>query len=299
MSVFVNKDTKVIVQGITGLQGSLHTKLMKEYGTNVVGGTNPKKAGTYVEGVEVFATVKEAKEATGCNASIIFVPPVGAASAIMEAADAGLDFVVCITENIPTLDMVKVKDYLKDKKTILLGPNCPGIISVDQCKLGIMPQDIHLKGHVGIVSRSGSLTYETIKQLSKAGIGQSSTVGIGGDSIKGLSFLDVVKAFNDDEDTKAIVLIGEIGGNDEVVAVEWAKQHSNKPIVAFIGGRTAPQGKRMGHAGAVVNGISSDANEKARQLEQLGVKVAPIADMIGETLIEVLKENNLLDVCKK
>lgn len=294
MSIFVNKDTKIIVQGITGTQGMLHTDLMLKYGSNVVAGTNPKKAGSDVYGVPVYATVKEAKEKTGANASIIFVPPAFAASAIKEAIDAEIEFVVCITENIPTLDMVEVYDYLKGKKTRLLGPNCPGIISVDECKLGIMPQDIHLKGPVGIVSRSGSLTYETIKQLSLSGIGQSTTVGIGGDPIKGTNFLDVLKAFNEDDQTKAIVLIGEIGGDDEIVACRWAKENMNKPIVGFIGGVTAPEGKRMGHAGAVVNGKSGSAKEKIAELEKLGVKVAPISDMIGQTLIEVMKENNLI-----
>ncbi|MBR5754273.1 MAG: succinate--CoA ligase subunit alpha [Erysipelotrichaceae bacterium] len=293
MSIFVNKDTRVIVQGITGTQGRLHTDLMLKYGTKVVAGTNPKKAGEEVFGVPVFADVIEAKKQTGANASIIFVPPAGAAKAIMEAADAGLDLVVCITENIPVLDMVEVHEYLKDRKTRLLGPNCPGVISVDECKLGIMPQDIHLKGRVGIVSRSGSLTYETIKQLSTAGIGQSTTVGIGGDPIKGTSFLDVLKAFNEDEDTDAVVLIGEIGGDDEIVACEWARENMSKPIVGFIGGTTAPEGKRMGHAGAVVNGKSGSAKEKIGQLQTLGVRVAPISDKIGETLIEVLKDRGL------
>jgi len=294
MSIFVNKDTKIIVQGITGTQGMLHTDLMLKYGSKVVAGTNPRKAGSDVYGVPVFASVKEAKDKTGANASIIFVPPAFAASAIKEAIDAELEFVVCITENIPSLDMLDVYDYLKGKKTRLLGPNCPGIISVDECKLGIMPQDIHLKGPVGIVSRSGSLTYETIKQLSQAGIGQSTTVGIGGDPIKGTDFLDVLKAFNEDDETKAIVLIGEIGGDDEIVACKWAKDNMKKPIVGFIGGVTAPEGKRMGHAGAVVNGKSGSAKEKIAELEKLGVRVAPISDQIGETLIEVLKSNNII-----
>ena len=297
MSIFVNKDTKVIVQGITGLQGSMHTEHMLKYGTKVVAGTNPKKAGSEVCGVPVFATVKEAKEKTGANASIIFVPPVGAKNAIKEAVDAELEFVACITENIPILDMVEVYDYLKGKKTRLLGPNCPGIISAEECKLGIMPQDIHLKGHVGIISRSGSLTYETIKQLTNKGIGQSTTVGIGGDPIKGTSFLDCVKEFDADPETYAIVLIGEIGGTSEIEACEWASKNSKKPIVGFIGGRTAPKGKRMGHAGAVVNGKAQSAIEKANSLEKLGVKVAPISDKIGDVLVEVLKANGLYERC--
>ena len=294
MSIFVNKNTKIIVQGITGTQGMLHTDLMLKYGSNIVAGTNPKKAGSEVYGVPVYGSVKQAKQETDANASIIFVPPAFAGEAIKEAIDAEIEFVVCITENIPTLDMVDVYDYLQGKKTRLLGPNCPGIISVGECKLGIMPQDIHLKGPVGIVSRSGSLTYETIKQLSLSGIGQSTTVGIGGDSIKGTSFLDVLKAFNEDEQTKAIVLIGEIGGDDEIVACKWAKENMDKPIVGFVGGVSAPEGKRMGHAGAVVNGKSGSAKEKIDELNKLGVKVAPISDMIGQTLIEVLKEKNII-----
>ena len=297
MSIYVNQDTRVIVQGITGTQGKLHTELMLKYGTKIVAGTNPKKAGTTVFDVPVFADVKTAKEETGANASIIFVPPVAAADSIIEAIDAGLDLVVCITENIPALDMIRVHDRLQDSHTRLIGPNCPGLISVDECKLGIMPQDIHLKGHIGIVSRSGSLTYETIKQLSKKGIGQSTTVGIGGDPIKGTNFLDVLKAFNEDEETYAIVLIGEIGSQDEQLACAWAKEHMEKPLVAFIGGVSAPPGKRMGHAGAVVNGKGGSARDKIAALKELGVSVAPISDQIGDTLIEVLKEHDLLEKC--
>ena len=297
MSILVNKDTKVIVQGITGTQGKLHTELMLKYGTKILAGTNPKKAGTTVFDVPVFADVKTAKQETGANASIIFVPPAGAAASIIEAIDAGLDLVVCITENIPALDMVRVHDRLQGSHTRLLGPNCPGIITVDECKLGIMPQDIHLKGHIGIVSRSGSLTYETIKQLSNKGIGQTTTVGIGGDPIKGTDFLDVLKAFNEDDETYAVVLIGEIGSQDEQTACAWAKEHMKKPIVGFIGGVSAPPGKRMGHAGAVINGKGGSAADKIAALEELGVRVAPISDRIGDTLIEVLKEHDLLQKC--
>ena len=297
MSIYVNQDTKVIVQGITGTQGRLHTELMLKYGTHIVAGTNPKKAGTTVFDVPVYADVKTAKEETGANASIIFVPPAGAAASIIEAIDAGLDLVVCITENIPSLDMVRVHDRLKDSHTRLIGPNCPGIISVGECKLGIMPQDIHRKGHIGIVSRSGSLTYETIKQLSNKGIGQTTTVGIGGDPIKGTNFLDVLKAFNEDEETYAIVLIGEIGSQDEQIACSWAKENMKKPLVGYIGGVSAPPGKRMGHAGAVINGKGGSAIDKIKALEELGVRVAPISDAIGDTLIEVLKEHDLLEKC--
>ena len=297
MSIYVNKNTKVIVQGITGSQGSFHTKLMLEYGTKIVAGTNPAKAGSEVCGVPVYATVKEAKEKTGANASIIFVPPFAAANAILEAADADIEVCVCVTENIPINDMVKVHDHLKDCQMRLIGPNCPGIIVPGQCKLGIMPQDIHLPGHVGIVSRSGSLTYETIKQLTRKGIGQSATIGIGGDGIKGTTFLDALQAFDADEDTKAIVLIGEIGGRGEQDAADWAYENCQKPIIGFIGGRSAPPGKRMGHAGAVVSGKGGSASDKIAYLESKDIHVADIADHIGDLLEEVLKEKGLYDDC--
>ena len=297
MSIYVNENTKVIVQGITGSQGSFHTKLMLEYGTKIVAGTNPAKAGSEVCGVPVYATVKEAKEKTGANASIIFVPPFAAASAILEAADADIEVCVCVTENIPINDMVKVHDHLKDCQMRLIGPNCPGIIVPGQCKLGIMPQDIHLPGHVGIVSRSGSLTYETIKQLTRKGIGQSATIGIGGDGIKGTTFLDALQAFDADEDTKAIVLIGEIGGRGEQDAADWAYENCQKPIIGFIGGRSAPPGKRMGHAGAVVSGKGGSASDKIAYLESKDIHVADIADHIGDLLEKVLKEKGLYDDC--
>ena len=297
MSIYVNENTKVIVQGITGSQGSFHTKLMLEYGTKIVAGTNPAKAGSEVCGVPVYATVKEAKEKTGANASIIFVPPFAAANAILEAADADIEVCVCVTENIPINDMVKVHDHLKDCQMRLIGPNCPGIIVPGQCKLGIMPQDIHLPGHVGIVSRSGSLTYETIKQLTRKGIGQSATIGIGGDGIKGTTFLDALQAFDADEDTKAIVLIGEIGGRGEQDAADWAYENCQKPIIGFIGGRSAPPGKRMGHAGAVVSGKGGSASDKIAYLESKDIHVADIADHIGDLLEVVLKEKGLYDDC--
>lgn len=298
MSVFINKDTKVIVQGITGSQGLFHTKQMIEYGTKIVGGVTPGKGGTEVEGVPVFDTVSEAVEKTGANASVIYVPPAFAADAIMEAVDAELDLVVCITEGIPVLDMVKVKRYMEGKKTRLIGPNCPGVITPEECKIGIMPGYIHKKGHVGIVSRSGTLTYEAVHQLTQAGIGQSTAVGIGGDPVNGTSFIDVLKAFNEDEETYAVIMIGEIGGTAEEEAAEWVKANMKKPVVGFIGGQTAPPGKRMGHAGAIISGGKGTAAEKIKKMNECGIKVAETPAVIGETLISVLKERGLYEKCK-
>ena len=298
MSVFINKDTKVIVQGITGSIALFHTVQMLEYGTKIVGGTSPGKGGQEVEGVPVFNTVKDAVDATGAVASVIYVPAPFAADAIIEAVDAELDLAICITEHIPVLDMVKVKRYMEGKKTRLIGPNCPGVISADECKIGIMPGYIHKKGHVGVVSRSGTLTYEAVHQLTQAGIGQTTAVGIGGDPVNGTNFIDVLQAFNEDPETEAVIMIGEIGGTAEEEAAEWVKANMTKPVVGFIGGRTAPPGKRMGHAGAIISGGKGTADEKIRIMNECGIKVADTPSVMGETLISVLKEKGLYEKCK-
>ncbi|MBT2691431.1 succinate--CoA ligase subunit alpha [Bacillus sp. ISL-55] len=298
MSVFINKDTKVIVQGITGSTALFHTKQMLEYGTKIVGGTSPGKGGTEVEGVPVFNTVQEAVDATGANATVIYVPAPFAADAIVEAVDAELDLAICITEHIPVLDMVKVKRYMEGKKTRLVGPNCPGVITPEECKIGIMPGYIHTKGHVGVVSRSGTLTYEAVHQLTQEGIGQSTAVGIGGDPVNGTNFIDVLKAFNEDPETYAVIMIGEIGGTAEEEAAEWVKANMTKPVVGFIGGRTAPPGKRMGHAGAIISGGKGTADEKIRVMNECGIQVAETPSVMGETLIKVLKEQDLYEQCK-
>lgn len=297
MSIFVNKETRVITQGITGATALFHSKQAVEYGTKVVGGTSPGKGGTVVEGFPVFNTVQEAVEATGANASVIYVSAPFAADAIMEALDAELDLVVCITEGIPVLDMVKVRRYMEGKKTRLIGPNCPGVITPGECKIGIMPGYIHIPGHVGIVSRSGTLTYEAVHQLTTRGIGQSTAVGIGGDPVNGTNFIDVLKEFNEDEDTKAVIMIGEIGGTAEEEAAEWIQANMKKPVIGFIGGQTAPPGKRMGHAGAIISGGKGTAAEKIKTLEACGVRVASTPAVIGETLVKVLEEKGLLEEC--
>lgn len=298
MSVFVNKDSKVIVQGITGSTARFHTKQMLEYGTNIVGGVTPGKGGAEAEGVPVFNTVIEAKEATGANVSVIYVPAPFAADSILEAVDAELDLVICITEHIPVLDMVKVKRYMEGKKTRLIGPNCPGVITPEECKVGIMPGYIHRKGHIGVVSRSGTLTYEAVHQLTQEGFGQSSAVGIGGDPVNGTDFIDVLKAFNEDPETYAVIMIGEIGGTAEEEAAQWVKENMTKPVTGFIGGRTAPPGKRMGHAGAIISGGKGTADEKIRVLNECGIKVAETPAVMGETMLSVLKEKGLYDKCK-
>ncbi len=298
MSIFINQDTKVIVQGITGSTALFHTHEMRDYGTNVVAGVTPGKGGQKAAGVPVFNTVKEAKEATGADVSVVYVPAPFAADAIVEAVDAELDLVICITEHIPVLDMVKVKRYMEGKKTRLIGPNSPGVLTADECKIGIMPGYIHRKGHVGVVSRSGTLTYEATYQLTQAGIGQTTTVGIGGDPVNGTNFIDVLKAFNEDPETYAVVMLGEIGGTAEEEAAEWVKAHMTKPVVGFIGGQTAPPGKRMGHAGAIISGGKGTAKAKIEALEDAGIQVAETPSVIGETLIRVLKEKGLYDQCK-
>jgi succinyl-CoA synthetase alpha subunit len=295
MSILVNKNTKVITQGITGATGLFHTKQAIEYGTNVVGGVTPGKGGTEVEGIPVFDTVMQAKEKTGANASVIYVPPAFAADAIMEAVDADLDLVICITEGIPVLDMVKVKRYMEGKRTRLIGPNCPGVITPGECKIGIMPGYIHLPGRVGVISRSGTLTYEAVHQLSTRGIGQSTAVGIGGDPVKGTEFIDVLEMFNNDPDTDAVIMIGEIGGTAEEEAAEWIRDHMKKPVVGFIAGATAPPGKRMGHAGAIISGGKGTAAEKIAKMQECGIRMAPTPSEMGSTLVELLQERGMLD----
>jgi succinyl-CoA synthetase alpha subunit len=272
------------VQGITGKEGSFHTKQMVEYGTNVVGGVTPGKGGTTHEGIPVFNTVADAVKGAGANASVIYVPPPFAADAIMEAADAGIPVVVCITEGIPTLDMVKVKEYLSDKPTRLIGPNCPGIISPGRCKIGIMPGHIHREGSIGVVSRSGTLTYEAVGQLTALGLGQSSAIGIGGDPIVGTTHVDALRLFQADDETKGIVMIGEIGGTAEEEAAAFAKENVTKPIVAFIAGQTAPPGRRMGHAGAIIAGGKGTAAEKMKALDQAGIRVVKSPADIGREM---------------
>lgn len=282
MSIWVNKSSKVLVQGITGKAATYHTKKMLEYGTEVVAGVSPGKGGTEHLGIPVFNTSKEAVKATKCDSSVIFVPAPFAADAICEAADAGIKLIVCITEHIPFIDMIKAKRFVSEKGARLIGPNCPGITTTDGTKLGIMPASIHRPGRVGIVSRSGTLTYEAVDAVSKAGKGQSTAVGIGGDPVNGTNFIDVLKAFNEDPDTDSVIMIGEIGGNAEQEAAEWAKENFKKPLVAFIAGQTAPKGKRMGHAGAIVSGKGATAEAKIKTLESCGIPVARrISEIVG------------------
>lgn len=276
MTILIDRHTRVITQGITGKTGQFHTRQCREYahgGDCFVAGVNPKKAGENFEGIPVFATVREAKQATGATVSVIYVPPIHAASAIDEATEAGLDLVVCITEGIPVRDMLQTRARMRGKKTLLIGPNCPGIITPDELKIGIMPGTIHKKGRVGVISRSGTLTYEAVAQLSELGLGQSTCVGIGGDPINGLKHIDVVKLFNDDSETEAVLMVGEIGGTDEEDCARWIKDHMKKPVVGFIAGVTAPPGKRMGHAGAIITGGKGTAQEKIDVMEACGIRV--------------------------
>ena len=294
MSILINKNTKVMTQGITGKTGQFHTKMCKEYanGANCfVAGVNPKKAGESYEGIPIYASVKDARSQTGATVSVIYVPPPGAAAAIWEAVDADLDLVICITEGIPVRDMLEVRNRMKsqNRKTMLLGPNCPGLITPEEIKIGIMPGHIHRKGRVGVVSRSGTLTYEAVGQLTDIGLGQSSAVGIGGDPINGLKHIDIMKMFNDDPDTDAVVMIGEIGGPDEVDAARWIRDNMKKPVVGFIAGVTAPAGKRMGHAGALISGGDDTAQAKLAIMEECGIKTTKNPSEMAKLLKAALK----------
>ncbi|MEE8574972.1 MAG: succinate--CoA ligase subunit alpha [Thermodesulfobacteriota bacterium] len=290
MSILINKDTKVICQGITGEQGTFHSRQMVEYGTKMVGGVTPGKGGTEVDGIPVFNTVDEAVRKTGADATVIYVPPSFAADAILEATDAGIALVICITEGIPVLDMVSVKKFMEGRSSRLVGPNCPGVITPDECKIGIMPGHIHKKGSVGVVSRSGTLTYEAVDQLTRLGLGQSTCIGIGGDPVNGTDFIDVLTLFNDDPETEAIVMIGEIGGSAEEEAAEFIKKNVKKPVVGYIAGVTAPKGKRMGHAGAIIAGGKGTASEKMEAMRSAGIAVTESTATIGQTLVDLLEK---------
>ncbi|MCX7978354.1 MAG: succinate--CoA ligase subunit alpha [Bdellovibrionaceae bacterium] len=289
MSILINKNTRVITQGITGSQGSFHTEQCLAYGSKFVGGVTPGKGGSKHLGLPVFNSVFEAKRETGCNVSMVFVPPAFAADAIMEAVDADLDLVICITEGIPVLDMVKVRRFMEGRRTRLIGPNCPGVITPGECKIGIMPGHIHKPGKVGVVSRSGTLTYEAVFQLTQLGLGQSTCVGIGGDPVNGTNFIDVLKMFNADPDTEAVIMIGEIGGSAEEEAAEYIKREFKKPVTAFIAGASAPKGRRMGHAGAIISGGKGTAEAKFAALEAAGCKIARSPADLGTTLKSCLK----------
>ena len=293
MSILINKDTRVLVQGITGKTATFHTKLMLEYGTQIVGGVTPGKQGKEVEGVPVFNTMKQAVAETKADATVIYVPPPFAAEAIMEAAASGVDLIIAITEGIPILDMVKVKEYLKDTTSRLIGPNCPGVITPGETKIGIMPGHIHKPGKIAVLSRSGTLTYEAVNQLTNLGIGQSTCVGIGGDPVNGSNFIDMLELYKEDKDTEGLIIIGEIGGSAEEEAAEWIKKNmSNIPVVGFIAGRTAPPGRRMGHAGAIISGGKGGADDKIKTMERCGIKVAENPSVLGSTMAGLLGISN-------
>jgi succinyl-CoA synthetase alpha subunit len=288
MSILVNKQTRVLTQGITGATGQFHTKACKEYGTQMVSGVTPGKGGTAFEGIPIFDTVSGAVAETAANATVIYVPPPFAADAIMEATDAGIPLIICITEGVPVRDMIRVKRYLEGKNSQLLGPNCPGVITPGECKIGIMPGHIHRPGTIGVVSRSGTLTYEAVDQLTRLGMGQSSCVGIGGDPVHGFEFVDVLDLFNRDSGTEAVVMIGEIGGSAEEEAADWIKANMKKPVVGFIAGQTAPPGKRMGHAGAIISGGKGTAREKIEAMKSARIRMASSPALIGRTMQEAL-----------
>jgi len=289
MSILINKNTKVITQGITGATGLFHAQGARDYGTQMVGGVTPGKGGTIIDGFPVFDTVKDAIDKTGATASVIYVPPPFAADSIMEAVDAGIELVCCITEGIPVLDMVKVKQYMKGRKTRLVGPNCPGVITPGECKIGIMPGYIHKPGRVGVVSRSGTLTYEAVWQLTCLGLGQSTCVGIGGDPVNGTNHLDVLRLFEADPDTDAVIMIGEIGGTSEEEGARFVREHMTKPVAAYIAGITAPPGKRMGHAGAIISGGKGTATEKVAVLRECGISVADSPAEMAQALLRIYK----------
>lgn len=291
MSILINKDTKVITQGITGKTGQFHTRMCRDYANGksaYVAGVNPKKAGEDFEGIPIYGTVKEAKQSTGATVSVIYVPPPFAAAAIDEAVEADLDIVICITEGIPVRDMIQTRYKMQGKKTILIGPNCPGVITPEEIKIGIMPGHIHKKGRVGVVSRSGTLTYEAVGQLMELGLGQSTCVGIGGDPVNGMKHIDVMKLFNDDPETDAVIMVGEIGGDSEETCAHWIKENMKKPVIGFIAGVTAPPGKRMGHAGAIISGGKGTAQEKLSTMEECGIKITRNPAEMGRTLKSVL-----------